>query len=50
VNRQRRVGGVQNQLYDRFKAAMFSSDELQRLMGMKDRLKEKLAEIGGLVR
>jgi hypothetical protein len=43
-------GGVQNQLYDRFKPAMFSTTELQRLTEMREHLKEKLAEIGGLVR
>jgi DGQHR domain-containing protein len=43
-------GGVQNQLYDRFKAVMFTAAELQQLIGMRERLKEKLVEIGGLVR
>jgi DGQHR domain-containing protein len=43
-------GGVQNQLYDRFKATMFTDTELKRLADMKERLKSKLAEIGGLVR
>lgn len=43
-------GGVQNQLYDRFKATMFTAAELQRVMEMRERLKEKLVEIGGLVR
>ncbi len=43
-------GGVQNQLYDRFKATMFTDAELQRLTDMRERLKGKLVEIGGLVR
>lgn len=43
-------GGVQNQLYDKFKSAMFSRMELQRLTAMTDRMKEELARIGGLVR
>jgi DGQHR domain-containing protein len=43
-------GGVQNQLYDKFKAAMFSAKEMEQLPDKKDRMKEKLADIGGLVR
>lgn len=43
-------GGVQNQLYDKFKATMFTAAESQQIMGMRERLKEKLVEIGGLVR
>ena len=43
-------GGVQNQLYEKFRIAMFSPIELQQLMDMRNRLKEKLAKIGGLVR
>jgi DGQHR domain-containing protein len=42
-------GGVQNQLYDRFKEAMFSATELQRLIDMKDNMTKKLVAIGGLV-
>jgi DGQHR domain-containing protein len=42
-------GGIQNQVYERFKNAMFSSDELQRLLEARDKLKDKLVEIGGLV-
>lgn len=43
-------GGVQNQLYDRFKEAMFSARELQQLTEMRERLKDNLVAIGGLVR
>jgi DGQHR domain-containing protein len=43
-------GGVQNQLYEKFKSAMFSTIELNRLTSMKDPLKETLFQIGGLVR
>lgn len=43
-------GGVQKQLYARFREAMFSMTELNGLTEMKDHLKEKLVDIGGLVR
>jgi len=43
-------GGVQTQLYEKFFVAMFDADEQQRLGVMRDQLKDKLAEIGGLVR
>jgi DGQHR domain-containing protein len=43
-------GGVQNQLYDRFKEAMFSARELQQLTEMREHLEKNLIAIGGLVR
>lgn len=43
-------GGVQNQLYDRFKEAMYSTKELQRLTEMREHLEKNLIAIGGLVR
>ena len=43
-------GGVQNQLYEKFRAAMFNQSEVLRLEEMKEPLKENLIEIGGIVR
>ncbi|MEJ0091337.1 MAG: DGQHR domain-containing protein [Limisphaerales bacterium] len=43
-------GGIQTQLYERFFAVMFSLGEKQRIAEMREVLKEKLGEIGGLIR
>jgi DGQHR domain-containing protein len=42
-------GGVQNQLYEKFKAAMFSNFEVQELADKREHLKEKLLKLGALV-
>jgi DGQHR domain-containing protein len=42
-------GGVQNQLYERFRKEMFSDLEIHRLEEMREQLKAKLAKTGGLV-
>ena len=43
-------GGVQNQVYERCKAAMFTASELSKLDKIGERLKERLVVSGGLVR
>ncbi len=43
-------GGVQNQLYERFKSTMFNKSELLLLLTKVDQQKEELLKIGGLVR
>jgi hypothetical protein len=42
-------GGVQNQLYDKFKAAMFNTNEIKQLTEKWDRMKKQLADAGGLI-
>ncbi len=42
-------GGIQNELYNKFKIAMFSTHEIEKLATAQDSLKTKLLKLGGLI-
>jgi DGQHR domain-containing protein len=42
-------GGIQNQLYEKFRAAMFTTREIEQLGVMREKAKNELTGIGGLI-